>query len=364
MEAAVSATKRAIASSTKATISSRVRRVSHELPTVSDAARPKWIALYRMLQTAEESSAALTVPEVVRDTPWTAADLWKVVRKGQVIVECYAPGSNANVEGWTSAVTLFDLVRTYWQSVTCTVDTGYGPHTDIVWHVEDEPGLTVREMCARIEATVFGGEDAHTTDTTWCFLLQTGEGVTMNLTQSMATLWWSDPEVGSPTIGARANDVTQYTRPIALRVYPLDPSIFEDEELMEAMGILNNRVRSLGYGYHSQPNTADALGTPDVVDVEALYDAMDTDTVTNTDANAARQAETTALRAEQDAAFEASLAQDRAKQVEREARAAPAAVTESVGGAATVAVVADVEPRSPPVLTPAELRAARLRFYA
>ena len=314
MDAAIHKTKRALASSTHAHIPTRVALTSAS-PAATASANWAWVHAH--------AHTVPSVPTVVAATTWRAGDVWKVARKGQLNVE--AQFRFPLDETWTPVVEWLDGMRAHWRRLSCVVHTPDGPPQTLEWTYETTPDLTLVDVCARVEAVAFGGEAAHAGATTWAFVVEAPDAGPINTVAAMTVPWWSAERLGGTTTSSEVTEVNVLAPP-TLSVYPLEPSILADAGILDAMGLEGNR-RAHAAKVRAQ---ADA----------ALREAQDADYYAGLAADQARAAAEVVVVDDSD---------DEGKMEEDE-------VVDSGGEA-------DASPASPPPLTPAQLRAARLAFY-
>ena len=306
MDAAIHKTKRALASPKHAYVPTRVALTSTS-PAATASANWAWVHAHAHISPS--------VPTVVAATTWRAGDVWKAARKGQLNVE--AQFRFPLDETWTPVVKWLDGLRAHWRRLSCVVYSSKGAPQTLEWTYETTPTLTLMDVCARVEEEVFGGEAAHAGDTTWAFVVEAPDAGPINTVAAMVTPWWSAARLGGAEVDVLA--------PPTLSVYPLDPSIMGDTEMLDAMGLGGNRRA------HAAKVRAQAAA--------ALREAQDADYYAGLAADQAREA-----------AAEVVMVADRDDEGKMEEDD-----VHSDGDDAT--------PASPPPLTTAQLRAARLAFY-
>ena len=316
MQAALRDTKRALASPKHARIPTRVSTTS-----TSPAANTS--ANWTYCHTATMPS----VPAVIAATTWRACDVWKAARKGSLCVEAQFLFPHDHT--WMSVIEWLDGLRAHWQRLSCTVSTRTGTPRTLEWTAQACPNLTLSDVCTRVEAVAFGGEQAQSTATTWAFVVEAPNIGYINMASSMTEPWWSPARLGAmlPHMDMR-NEPT-------LTVYPLDPAILADPLMLREMGLEGNRRAH-----------ADR--------VRAVAAAM--------------------LREEQDAAYHASLAADQARKndthvvvtedtdANRIHRDDECKMEEDDADSDTEWTTTRRTP-TPPPLTPAQLREARVRHF-
>lgn len=322
MDAALHQTKRALASSTHASIPTRVTRTPTS-PAATASANWAWLHAH--------AHASPSVPAVLAATTWRAGDVWKAARKGQLGVE--AQFRFPYDETWTPVVEWLDGLRAHWRQLFCVVHTHHAAPQTLEWTYEATPDLTLEDVCARVEAAAFGGEATHAGATTWAFVVEAPGQGPVNTRSAMGEPWWSAARLGATPTTSSQVDVLA---PPTLSVYPLDPTILADAEMLDAMGLEGNRRAH-------------------ATKVRAQADAT--------------------LREAQDADYYVGLAADQARET--------AAASTGGTGAAEVVVVDDSDDEgkmeeedadsdngaegpsssNPLPLTPAQLREARLAFY-
>ena len=314
MQAALRDIKRALASPKHARIPTRV-----SITSTSPAANTS--ANWTYCHTATLPS----VPTVIAATTWRACDVWKAARKGSLCVEAQFLFPHDNT--WMSVIEWLDGLRAHWQRLSCIVSTRSGTPRTLEWTPQAFPNLTLSDVCARIEAVAFGGEQTHSTATTWAFVVEAPNIGYINTASSMTESWWSVARFGAipPQMDMR-NDPT-------LTVYPLDPAILADPLMLREMGLEGNRRA------HRDRVRAEAAAT---------------------------------LREEQDAAYHASLAADQARKNSAHVVTQDTNVIrddeckmeeDDVDSDTELTTTLRTQTPSPPPLTPAQLREARMRHF-
>lgn len=314
MQAALRDIKRALASPKHARIPTRV-----SITSTSPAANTS--ANWTYCHTATLPS----VPTVIAATTWRACDVWKAARKGSLCVEAQFLFPHDNT--WMSVIEWLDGLRAHWQRLSCIVSTrGGGTPRTLEWTPQGFPNLTLSDVCARIEAVAFGGEQTHSTATTWAFVVEAPNIGYINTATSMTEPWWSVARLGAipPQMDMR-NDPT-------LTVYPLDPAILEDPLMLREMGLEGNRRE------HADRVRAEAAAT---------------------------------LREEQDTAYHASLAADQARkngarmvtQDTDVVRDDECKMEEDDVDSDDIELTTTRRTQTPPPLTLTQLREARMRHF-
>lgn len=275
------------------------------------AKHAKWEALCAFMHTR----APTTVYDILRHTNYTASELWKEARLGHLSVVLTWSDESESV----SMLACLDNVRTQWTELR--VLCGTSKDTMFVIQKEQQPHLTLYDICAHVEQFSDVWQPTHENAEAWSFLLQSSNSQDiLNTTAHVHSKWWSTQRFGHPA--------HRFTTVVHIEVYPC---LF-GPDVQEEMGLGGNRCLPLR---HTQPQPQVAPPPPSVTQTHA-------------------EDQYKHLRKEQDDAYFASLKADQAKKSEADSDAPSGALLDNNHDDHDD----DVVP-----LTTEQLREARCRFF-
>lgn len=260
--------------------------------------------------------ASTTVYDILQHTSYTASELWKEARLGHLsVVLTWSDDSES-----ASILTCLDNVRAQW--TTLRVLCGTSKDTLFVIQREQEPHLTLYDICTRVEQSSEVWLPTHTNAEEWSFLLQSSNSQDiLNTTAHVHSKWWSAERFGC--------SVHRFTAIVHIEVFPCLMGL----DVQNEMGLCGNRSLSL---QHTQPPPL-AAQPPNTPQAKA--------------ANRYNH-----LRKEQDDAYYASLKADQAKKCKPDQDTPP--IGTQLGDNDSSGIGDEVVP-----LSTEQLREARCRFF-
>lgn len=318
MDKVLRALKRQVASKPLPQMTNEVTLCAPHAPTnpyrEASTKYAKWEALCAFIHTRASTT---TVHDILQHTNYTASELWKEARLGHLNVVLMWPDESVSV----SMMTCLDNVRAQWSELR--VMCGVSKDTLFVIQKEQQPQLTLHDICARVEQSSDVWQPTHDNAVEWSFLLQSSNRHDiLNSLAHVHSKWWSSERFG--------HAVHRFTTVVHIEVFPC---LF-GPDVQEEMGLCGNRSVPL---QHTQPQV---VPPPSVAQahVDDSYKQLHH------------------LREEQDDAYYASLKADQAKKKE-----ADQAEKKEADQAKKKEPSPDEDNATP--LTTKQLREARCRFF-
>lgn len=285
-----------------------------------------------------------TVYDVLQNTNYSAAELWKEARMDHLVVEVAWCGQTERI----SVVDWFDNVRKQWTEVQ--VVCGYSKEPIVVLQANDHTELTIHDICERVEEAC---EDVwkpteEQSGKEWAFVLQSSDTQTLlNTTAEMQSKWWSSTRF--------AHHTHDYSKVACIEVYPCEFGL----ELKDELGLVGNRCTSVCTSVAVTPPQGQPKTTTNetTANWEALRQEQDSEYYASLQMDKAKQHQLDQAKQHQQSRRTTTnqVTLDQAKQANHEQQSKNTTVndTESVGEDDT-----EVVP-----LTKAQLREARCRFF-
>ena len=252
--------KRSIASQKHAYIPSRVY-IPDSLQNHDDKHRTStsiryksWMEYATKLRVETPDILYVSVPAMIKNTKYTAADIWKDARRGTLKVHISPTHATVTADTenhskhnaknqpenshWVHVTTYLDNVKQQCQQLQCTVFLTNNEPIHILFDYNATPQLTINDICERVEHAM-GGSAYCGNVATWSFALH--DSYTDELINSATKMqepqermrWWA-----SHRFGAASNNFSVVRH---LTAHPIAQELLNNDTILQSIGLYGNR---------------------------------------------------------------------------------------------------------------------------